>query len=62
MIFIGINQDTFCKDGGGFPSFEEMIRSIAELGLNLYEFCPEYVEQTPGVLTPKRRREALVKS
>jgi sugar phosphate isomerase/epimerase len=59
MPQIGINQDTFHIEGGGFPSFEEMIQGIAELGLNLFEFCPEYIEQTPDALTPERRRAAL---
>lgn len=59
MPVIGINQDTFHRESGGFPSFEDMIRGIAELGLDLFEFCPEYREQTPDVLTPKRRRDAV---
>lgn len=56
---IGFNQNAFHRDEGGFPSFEEMIRSVAELGFNMYEFCPEFPEQTPDALTPQRRREAL---
>ncbi len=59
MPHIGINQDTFHREEGGFPSFEDMIRGIAELGLDMFEFCPEYLEQTPDVLTPERRRNAL---
>lgn len=59
MTRIGINQDSFCKQDGGFPTFEDMIRGVAELGLNMYEFCPEYLEQTPDTLTPQRRRDAL---
>ncbi len=59
MALIGINQNSFHRQEGGFPSFEDMIRGIGELGLNLFEFCPEYLEQTPDVLTPQRRREAL---
>jgi sugar phosphate isomerase/epimerase len=59
LPLIGTNQDTLHIEGGGFPSFEEMIRSIAELGLDLFEFCPEYIEQTPDALTPERRRAAL---
>jgi len=59
VIRIGINQDSFCKPEGGFPCFEDMVRGVAELGLNMYEFCPEYPEQTPDALTPKRRRDAL---
>lgn len=59
MTRIGINQDSFYKQDGGFPTFEDMIRGVAELGLNMYEFCPEYLEQTPDILTPQRRRDAL---
>ena len=59
MIRLGINQDPFCKRGGGFPAFEEMIRGVAKMELNLFEFCPEYLEQTPDALTPSRRRKAL---
>ena len=59
LPLIGINQDTFHIEAGGFPSFEEMICGIAELGLNLFEFCPEYIEQTPDALTPERRRAAM---
>ena len=58
MIYLGINQDTFHKEEGGFPSFEEMIQGIAELGLSMFEFCPEYPEQTVDVLNSKRRQEA----
>ncbi|MBN2308881.1 MAG: sugar phosphate isomerase/epimerase [Candidatus Hydrogenedentes bacterium] len=59
MPLIGINQDSFHKAEGGFPTFEEMIEGCAELGLTLFEFCPEYLEQTPDVLTPERRRAAV---
>jgi sugar phosphate isomerase/epimerase len=59
MIHIGVNQDVFYRKTGGFPAFEDMIRGVADLGLNLYEFCPEYPEQTPAALTRKRRREAV---
>ena len=41
MALIGINQDTFHRESGGFPPFEEMIRGVAELGLDLFEFCPD---------------------
>jgi sugar phosphate isomerase/epimerase len=59
MPHVGPNQDSFHREGGGFPTFEEMIQEVAELGLDLFEFCPEYLEQTPDVLTPQRRRQAL---
>lgn len=59
MIRLGTNQDPFCLRGGGFPPFEEMLAGVAEMGLNLAEFCPEYLEQTPDALTPERRRKAL---
>ena len=59
MIRLGTNQDPFCLRGGGFPPFEEMLAGVAEMGFNLFEFCPEYLEQSPDVLTPARRRKAL---
>jgi len=36
-----------------------MLRGIPEHGLNMFEFCPEYLEQTADVLGPVRRKEAL---
>ena len=58
MIRLGTNQDSFCRRGGGFPPFEEMMQGVADMGLTLFEFCPEYVEQAPDLLTPGRRKEA----
>jgi len=59
MPRIGANQNVFHKENrGGFPCFTDMIEGIAELGLDLFEFCPEYLEQTPDVLTSQVRRDA----
>lgn len=63
MPRIGTNQNVFHKENrGGFPLFEEMIEGIAELGLDLFEVCPEYLEQTPDVLTPQVRRDARLRA
>jgi sugar phosphate isomerase/epimerase len=63
LIRIGANQNVFHrKNRGGFLLFEDMIEGIAELGLDLFEFCPEYLEQTPDALTPPRRRNARTKA
>jgi len=63
MPLIGANQNVFHKDNrGGFPLFEDMIEGIAEFGLDLFEFCPEYLEQTPDVLTPQVRHAARAKA
>jgi len=63
MPLIGANQNFFHKDNrGGFPLFEDMIEGIAEFGLDLFEFCPEYLEQTPDVLTSQVRRTARAKA
>lgn len=53
---IGINQDPFIKPGS---TFESMIESVGDLGLDFFEICPEYVELSFEVLTRKRRADGL---